>query len=298
MKKFDIGMAYDKGEREEYQDYYETLEINENSSLLILADGMGGYAGGEIASKSVVKAFNSNFDTKNKNIKKALKDALFKANESLKNEKQKQPKFKKMGTTLIGFYINTSFIQWISVGDSPIWKIYKDKRLHKYHIKRINKNHSIAGLLQQQLDHGEITQKDIDESPNKHMLTSAVSGENISMIDSRDSIPLDDEDIIILASDGIDILSENEIKEIVLKTKDHATACKNIIDTIKNKYSPNQDNTAVMIISLKDKYKNIEPNVENLEISYSNGNNEKKEQILKFIIIILIFVVSILLLSK
>ena len=252
MENFYITNHAIKGGRDYQEDYQRTLKIDDESYLLILADGMGGYKGGAKASQTVVHNFVSAFDKHNPNIKEALNNALNQANEALRLEKEKYPDLKNMGTTLIAVYININFIQWVSVGDSPLWLISKryDTRLHKnYGIKRINKNHSIAGLLQLQFDHDEITREEMENSPNKHMLTSAITGDKLKSVDLSNPMKITKDDIIVLASDGVETLSKNELLNLVINNEDFETLATTILKEVTNKHSPDQDNSSILLIT-------------------------------------------------
>ena len=309
MKNFYIGSGQIDGDRDYQEDYLETIIIDNNASLLVLADGMGGYEGGERASKTVVRTFIATFDKLNPNIKDALHKALMKANQALKEEKIKYPHLKQMGTTLLAVYIHVNYIQWISLGDSPLWLISSryDKRYHKPAIKRINKNHSIAGLLQLQLEQGEITKEIMDLSPNKHVLTSAVIGEELEIIDLSEKLFINNDDIIILASDGIETISKNEILKIISNSVNTGISVKNILDAIKSKKSPEQDNSSIIIITNKEKESSLsknsmsktQPIVDNL---ITDKNKLKKSKLsiyidnnYKMINMLLVFIIILLL---
>ncbi len=254
-KFFNIGLDQKAGTRDYQEDWLETFEFKDGSMLLILADGMGGYAGGEKASHIVVETFKDTFikikeQSSIFNIKETLHTSLIEANNALKEEKIRTPKFKKMGTTLIAVYMKEDVIQWVSVGDSPLWLI--SQRYEKV-IKRVNQNHSIAGLLQLQYEHDEITIEERDTSPNRHMLTSAITGEELKSIDLSKPLKISKNDILILASDGVESLSEEEILDIVLSnSKDMMSATNKILDAIKAKNNKDQDNNTIIIITNKD----------------------------------------------
>ncbi len=303
MKKFHISVGQIDGDRDYQEDYLETDILDINSSLLILADGMGGYKGGEKASKTVVKSFKSAFDKSNPNIKDALHKALLKANEALKKEKIKAPDLEQMGTTLIAVYMHIDFIQWVSVGDSPLWLVSTryDRRYHKPKIQRINKNHSIAGLLQLQLEHGEITKQEMESSPNKHMLTSAITGDEISLVDLSEKVSINRDDILVLASDGVETLQEKEILDIVLNSKSIETSAEEILESIKLKDRSEQDNSSIIVITNKEKKVDTQP-ILNKTISNTKESNKNKlilfvdnnynliHKILIFILVLLSFI--------
>jgi len=305
MKNFYISTGQIDGDRNYQEDYLETEKLDDNASLLILADGMGGYKGGERASKTVVRTFKSIFDKSNPNIKEALKDALYSANEALKEEKIKAPDLGQMGTTLIAVYIHVDFIQWISVGDSPLWLISKryDKRYHKMKMKRINKNHSVAGLLQLQLEHGEITKEEMESSPNKHMLTSAITGDELTLVDSSDKVSMNKDDILILASDGVETLNEDKILDIVVNIENIETSAESILHSIESVQSPEQDNSSLIVITNKAKEKKIFDNDLIIEEIQDDTNQnlfgrflDKHYNLLYIILVSIIIVLSIVLL--
>jgi len=215
----------------------------------------GGYSGGKIASNTVVESFKAHFDATNPNIKEALHKALIRANEDLAKEKEKQPNHAQMGTTFVALYMDEEIAQWVSVGDSPLWLLRRDPndRLHSYTIKRINQNHSIAGLLELQFKHGEITQEQMDNSPNKHMLTSAITGEELESIELSKPFVIEKDDIFILASDGVETLTKDEIKAIVLQSNNETSAT-DVLSAVVAKKGDNQDNATIIIVSHKGEY--------------------------------------------
>ena len=232
-----INIEADKiqGKREYQQDSYGYRDLN-GSKLLFLADGMGGYKGGEIASEIMIQTFMKTSSDK-------LEDILNDANEEIASYKKSHPDVSKMGTTLIAMLITENTYRWISVGDSLLYRIRDNN------IERINQNHSVAGLLNLQVKAGEISQEEADADANRHMLTSAIMGEYISMVDVSDTYEIEKNDIFILASDGVETLTLKELLEMVKEEKDTQLVVKNILNRITQKNRPNQDNVALMILS-------------------------------------------------
>ena len=202
---------------------------------------MGGYKGGEIASKLALEAFQEHFKVSS-DISKSLQTSLEQANSAIKEYKEKNLEVSNMGTTLIALYITEDSFQWISVGDSPLYIIRDSK------IKRINANHSVAGLLELQVKAKEITEEEADTNTNKHLLTSVVNGEDISMVDISKKILFKSGDILILASDGIETLNEKELLKIVLNREDIQGVSGDIIKAIELKNKTNQDNSTFICI--------------------------------------------------
>ncbi len=251
--EFAVGMHQDQGKREYQQDAMSIKPFGSIGVLAILADGMGGYEGGEIASKLVSENFRE-FSIEGEDIGDSLKKYLLKGNEAIRNYKEEHPEVKSMGTTAIAFFMTDKSCQWVSVGDSPLYVIR-----NRSTIKRINENHSVAGLLDLQVKKGEISKEEALSSGQRHMLTSAVSGDDIPQMDLSVSWTTKSDDIFILASDGIETISEDRIREIVLGHVTVATqenmqnACEALVQEVMSKGTKNQDNvTVVMLAKIED----------------------------------------------
>jgi len=147
-----VGNAQAVGTRANQEDYFASVEIGDGV-LSIVSDGMGGYEGGEIASKLVSENFRD-FSIDG-DIGESLKKYLLKGNDAIKEYKKDHPNVKSMGTTAIAFFMTDKNCQWVSVGDSPLYVIQ-----NRSSIKRINENHSVAGLLDLQVKKGEISKEE------------------------------------------------------------------------------------------------------------------------------------------
>jgi len=233
-----------QGKRDYQQDAFGQRDIPLDHKLLFLADGMGGYKGGEKASELVIQTFMNETPSTRK-TGEFLSELLDKANKEIALYKKSNPDVSSMGTTLVALFIIKNRYQWISVGDSPLYLIRDNT------INRINKNHSVGGLLELQFKNGEITQEELDLNPNKHMLISAITGDDLSIIDLSKQLNTKQNDIFILASDGVETLSEKDILSLVNSADgDMDIAVENILSAIESKNRRNQDNVTVMIISI------------------------------------------------
>ena len=154
-----------------------------------------------------------------------------------------------MGSTIISVLIRENSIMWINVGDSPMYRI-RDNQL-----QRINANHSVAGDLEFKLNNGEITQYEFDTNEEKHMLTSAITSDDIPIIEFQDSfMKVNEDDIYILASDGIHSISDEEIINVVLDSNTTAQEiAQNLIDAVEQKNIQHQDNTTVIVAKIDTK---------------------------------------------
>ena len=160
----------DKGKsREMNQDFYYVSENIPNMQLCILADGMGGYKGGEIASHlaclSAKEYILENFDKQNHESKEEMmafiKEAMKQANDVVNEKAGKNDALEQMGTTLeiCLIYNNRAYIGHI--GDSRIYRIRKDI------IRKITTDHSYVEKL---VKEGKITKAEAVVHPEKNML--------------------------------------------------------------------------------------------------------------------------------
>ena len=208
--KTDIGKA-----REINQDYYYISENTEIPQVYILADGMGGYKGGEIASKLAVESaaryIKSNFSSnlmEKEEILKLVENAVEYANMVVYEKAKNNEELKNMGTTLdiCLIYQNKAFISHI--GDSRIYRIRKE------FMRKLTKDHS---YVQQLVDEGKITKEESMNHPKKNMLIKALGCTEFIEPDSMIKGFIKG-DIILMCTDGLtNMVSEQEVFNI-LKT--------------------------------------------------------------------------------
>ena len=233
-----------QGSREYQQDSCSHLEWKRGHYLLVLADGMGGVSGGDVAGKVAVEEFQHAFTSCRKmDIRERLLDALYSANDAIYGEKQKKPNLSDMGTTLVGVAIAHDQMYWVSVGDSPLWLINSKE------ILRLNQDHSIGGLLDMRARAGEISWEEAQQSHQRNMLLEAVQGRELEYIDApSEPHHLLSGDTIIVASDGVETCSPNELREIVTAGRPSASdIVETVLDSVIEQNKPSQDNATVIV---------------------------------------------------
>ena len=236
--KTDIGKV-----REINQDYYYTSEENSIPQLCLLADGMGGYKGGEIASKLAVESakkyiennFSNNFSEKEE-ILKLIGNAVEYANMVVYEKSKEVKELEGMGTTLevCLIYNNKAYIG--HVGDSRIYRIRKDV------IRKLTKDHS---YVQQLVEDKKITREEAKVHPKKNMLTRALGCTPYVEPDLR-ARNFEKGDIFIMCSDGLtNMVEEKRIYELI--KQDISKATNNLINEANS--AGGYDNITVIIIS-------------------------------------------------
>ena len=200
------------------EDFYYISSEYEPIKLFIVADGMGGYNGGEIASKLAVESarryIQSNFESA-KNDKESLlnlvKNSSMYANMIVYEKAMKNEELKNMGTTLdiCLIYENKAFISHI--GDSRVYRIRKD------FMRRLTKDHS---YVQQLVDEGKITKEESVNHPKKNMLIKALGCTEYIEPDVTVKGFIKG-DIMLMCSDGLtNMIPENEILKILKENLD------------------------------------------------------------------------------
>ena len=213
--KTDVGKA-----REMNQDYYYIPSSENDLQIYILADGMGGYNGGEIASRLAAETTKNYIQNNFKKIEhdkeailKLVKDAMEYANMVVYEESKKDENLQGMGTTLDVCFIYNSKIYIGHVGDSRIYLIKKDIA------RKITKDHS---YVQQLVEDKKITREEAEHHPKKNMLLKALGCTSYVEPDIR-ARNLEKDDILLMCSDGLtNMVEESKIYEVVRENKEKA----------------------------------------------------------------------------
>ena len=233
--KTDVGKV-----RKMNQDYYY---VSNDGTLNILADGMGGYSGGEVASKLAVestvdflnKHFNKYNEYQKEEVLEILKNAIEYANKVVYQKSQEISELEQMGTTLeiCLIYKNRVFIAHI--GDSRVYRIRKGI------FRRITKDHSYVQTL---IEDGTITKEEAEHHPEKNMLMKALGCEENVEADVMVKGFLKN-DIILICSDGLtNMVPEEDIQQIIEEDIEHAS--ERLIN--KAKENGGLDNITLIII--------------------------------------------------
>lgn len=226
--------------------------------LVVLADGMGGYNAGEVASGMAVSVVASEirqrlFSAMPTDIDRAtgeelgvllLRENIQKANASIFHAAQSQPQYSGMGTTIVTglFYDNRVAIGHI--GDSRMYRLRGDA------LETITRDHS---LLQEQIDAGIISVEDARLSRNKNLVTRAVGidAEVEAEVHVHDVMV---GDIYLLCSDGLNDMVEDEDIESVLNAFQNnlPLAASQLIELAND--NGGRDNVSVILVKVKGRF--------------------------------------------
>lgn len=201
--KSDVGKV-----REMNQDYYYISNSLDEVQLYILADGMGGYNGGEIASKIAVETAKNYIENNFKEIEKdrdsiiqLLGSSMEYANMVVYEKSQEKPELHGMGTTLEICLIYNNKVYIGHIGDSRIYRIRKE------FIRKLTQDHS---YVQKLVKEGKITKEQAEVHPQKNMLTRALGCNAFVEPDVMVKGFIKD-DILVMCSDGLTNMVKTEI---------------------------------------------------------------------------------------
>jgi PPM family protein phosphatase len=184
--------------------------IREKGYLLIVADGMGGHAAGEVASNMAVEIISQEYykDTKENNTEKILAKAFNTANKKIFDLASANEKYRGMGTTCTALAVVGQTIYFAHAGDSRAY-LYKDKT-----ITQITEDHT---YVQQLVKDGSITAHEAETHPQRNILTNAMGTKPDMRVDTgKYTEPLADHDRLMICSDGLyDYLTNDELAEIM-----------------------------------------------------------------------------------
>lgn len=233
-----------KRQEDEWGTHVDPPVVEEGALLLAaVADGMGGMPAGSQASSIALRVFFDSYALINRPARERLRHALAHANREVGIAIETDPSLDGMGCTLVAALFFRDRCEWLSVGDSLIL-LYRNRRL-----TRINPLHVFANELDARMQRGEITKDDALDHPDRSMLTSAVQGGPLDEV-AQGELPLAPGDLVLLGSDGIATLSDEEIVHICSERRGRGAAevAETIVREIDALQRSGQDNATVIVV--------------------------------------------------
>jgi PPM family protein phosphatase len=223
-----------------------------DAGLFVLADGMGGYNAGEVASgmASMILKTGLGGDLLRKQAGGKADDAqglhtiiarhVDVANRAIFDAAQRQPQYEGMGTTLVVAVVGTHTMTVAHLGDSRAY------RLRDGVLTQITKDHS---LLQEQLDAGMITPEQAHFSRNKSLVTRAMGVDPLIQLELHDH-DLQPGDVYLLCSDGLtDMVEDAQIAQSLTTLYASVEACADELVNMANQ-AGGRDNVSVVLIKI------------------------------------------------
>lgn len=231
--------------RPQNQDTYQIEQLDKNSLLCIVCDGMGGAKSGNIAStlaadvfvQEVRRSFKSGMDREK--IGQMMMAAAKLANFTVYDQAQQFEEFDGMGTTLVAVLIQGKEAVLVNVGDSRAYIVSPDG------IRCLTKDHS---LVQMMVDRGELTPERARTYPGKNFITRAIGTEPVVDCDLFHR-NVDRGDYLLLCSDGLsNMMDDQEILFEVIHGVNKQHCCRRLLDIAKNRGAP--DNVTSVLIQI------------------------------------------------
>lgn len=259
MPRFDLdtASALSKGARC-YQEDAVIVDCAHGADvgMVVLSDGMGGHAAGDVASKIVAsEVYNELFfqkgsvDAFEAAMTAALRSAAMTANACLKDHIGLHPETRGMGATLVASVLLKGKLHWISIGDSPLF-LFRDGAL-----VQLNEDHSMAPQIDFMVSSGLLSVEAGQNHPDRNTLTSVLIGSDVPKIDCPEvPVALEDRDVIVVASDGLQFLSNSEIEAVLARTSGAQSAhiAQELLKQVTELDDPDLDNVSFAIVQVRD----------------------------------------------
>lgn len=222
------------GKRKTNQDLILVKEINTDSHLYLIADGMGGYDNGDIAAEIVIDsltAFLSNSSQFNENV---IHKAINKANLALRQYQEQHQS--KLGSTLGGIIISGETAKTFWVGDVKILHYSNGKLCFE----------SKAHNLSSELSETENSNDSVNFSKYNHIVTRSIQGDVKKSVPSYQELLLDKRDKLFICSDGVHNIIDPQTLQFLLNNEDSADSLITTIDQRLQKEA--RDNASLILI--------------------------------------------------
>lgn len=220
--------AQHQGARPYQEDSWALAPLADGRLLAVLADGMGGHAGGAVASKVAVDAAVASVEKG-----ASLGAALQAANRAVGQRAASDHNLTNMGATFVGVTVKGDELRWVSVGDSPLYLVADGR------IERLNEDHSMAPQIDAMVARGLLSARQGANHPSRHTLREAVMGQPLTLIDEG-SRPLAPGARLLLCSDGVQSLDDAGIAARA------GGAVRALIEAVLALHAPHQDNVTVI----------------------------------------------------
>jgi protein phosphatase len=218
--KFNCVQVTDTGKVREHNE--DALGTNMDTALVVLADGMGGYNAGEVASGIAVKTVlqlvteacaredRGTSDPATGLMRQTiiLRDAIARANKIIHQTAQSQPQCEGMGTTIVAGLFWDNRLSIAHVGDSRLYRFRRNR------FEQLTMDHS---LLQELVDRGFYSQEEAARSTNRNYVTRALGVEPTVQVELQE-VEVQPEDLYLLCSDGLPDMVEDEDIHLTIST--------------------------------------------------------------------------------
>jgi serine/threonine protein phosphatase PrpC len=236
--------------RKANQDAFDRFDDSQRGEiLLVVADGMGGHRGGEVASRMAVGAIGKLYAEGEGDPSSRLKHAIERANFEIHKFASKDRTLKGMGTTVVALLLCQSGPSFVAhVGDSRLY------RMRDGEFEPLTEDHSVVALL---VRNGTITPEEVQDHPKRNQIMRSLGVRKDVEVDVA---PLDlrPQDAYLLCSDGLNsMLADEDLKSIAERATDPHTVVAWMIDAANQ--AGGMDNVTAMVAQIHEPTSEIEP---------------------------------------
>ena len=231
--------------RKQNQDAYRIEQLDRDTLLCVVCDGMGGAKSGNVASSLAVEVFTEEIRRSWKRgmesdlIDQMLRSAVKLANFTVFDQAAQFEEFSGMGTTLVAVLIRGNKATLVNVGDSRIYGINRSG------IRQLTKDHS---LVQMMVDRGDLTPEVAKSYPGKNLITRAIGTEPMVICDIYHK-EVNKGDYLLLCTDGLsNVMDDQEILFEVVHGVNKERCCQRLLDIAKNRGAPDNVTSVLVLI--------------------------------------------------
>ena len=231
--------------RKQNQDAYRIEQLDRNTLVCVVCDGMGGAKSGNVASSLASEVFVEEIrrswkpNMTSDQIDQMLRSAVKLANFTVFDQAAQFEEFSGMGTTLVAALVREGQATLVNVGDSRVYGINRSG------IRLLTKDHSLVQLM---VDRGDLTPEVAKSYPGKNLITRAIGTEPVVMCDIYHK-EISKGDYLLLCSDGLsNVMDDQEILFEVVHGVNKEHCCQRLLAIAKNRGAPDNVTSVLVLI--------------------------------------------------
>jgi serine/threonine protein phosphatase PrpC len=216
-------------------------DFRRKGRLAVIADGMGGYEGGQEASRLAVETVRHVYDSEfTVDPQQTLLQAMDSAHRNIQRYAEEHPMFHGMGTTCTALSIVGRELTFAHVGDSRLYLVRPET------VTRLTRDHSYVGRL---VESGIVRSEDAESHPQRHILTAALgSGKDVAPDKPEHPVSLEEGDTLVLCTDGLwSLVGEQDIAGVI-RTNTPAESCLSLVKMALERGGP--DNVTLLVLKI------------------------------------------------
>ena len=218
----------------------DSLLVDEELGLFVIADGLGGHSAGQVASKLAVEEIGKCIQEgtqQGRNVMELMREAIFSAHHTILEKASRNPQLRDMGTTVVAAFFDEDRVLVAHAGDSRAYYVLNGS------IRQLTEDHTYVATW---LREGRITPEQARLHKAKHGLKLAVGIERFDGPEAR-QWPTMKDSCVLLCSDGLhDMLDDSELLDVIATSRSPQEACNRLVGTAN--WKGGEDNITVVLI--------------------------------------------------